>query len=167
MVCKEHVWLCACACTKHTSIRRVLSSVFKLGLSCVISKCLTICRRSLPPQRDSDSMAVANSQPCVCTMSEICHGLCLYLGTALCVILLTCVGHCLEWVCSFCVGVSQPKSTKIYFVKSVTIIICSALFLASFLYLKIIYITDLWVPIFCGSAKIVWHLHKLNGRMYY
>lgn len=40
-------------------------SVFKWGPSCVISKRLTICRRSLLPHRDLDSMAVANIQPAV------------------------------------------------------------------------------------------------------
>lgn len=43
----------------------MLPSVFKLGLSCVISKGLTICRRAVQPQRDLDSTAVANSQPTV------------------------------------------------------------------------------------------------------
>lgn len=63
----QHMWgsALACACTEHTRIRTVLSSVFKLGLSCVISKCLTICGRFLHPPRDLDSMAAANSQPTV------------------------------------------------------------------------------------------------------
>lgn len=37
----------ACACTEHTRICTILLSVFKWGPSCVISECLTICRRSL------------------------------------------------------------------------------------------------------------------------
>lgn len=55
----------ACACAQYTRICTVLSSAFKLGVSCIILECLTICRHSRHPQRDLDSMAVANSQPAV------------------------------------------------------------------------------------------------------
>lgn len=55
----------ACAYTEHTRICTILLSVFKLGPPCVISEGLTICRRSLLPHRDLDSMAVANIQPAV------------------------------------------------------------------------------------------------------
>lgn len=109
LVCTAHV-ICgsmfACACTEQTRICTILSSIFKLGLYCVNSKCLTICRRSLHPRRDLDSMAVANTAHSVCTgtQSEICHGLCLYLGTASCLTLLMSVGLSWEWACSFCGG---------------------------------------------------------------
>lgn len=77
LVCAARMAPCLYACSEHTGIRTILSSVFKLGLACVISEYLTICRHSRRPDRDLDSTAAAKSAHCVCagTQSEICNGL--------------------------------------------------------------------------------------------
>ena len=109
LVCAARVWLIACMCTEHTRICTIPSSVFKLGLSGVISEYLTICLCSLRPQRDLDSMVVANSRPAVFAQeqSEVCHGLCLYEGQC------TCVSPCIYVWVSVWDG-SSPSVGKFY-----------------------------------------------------
>lgn len=49
--CLYSKWLYVCTCMyrAHKDMHIILSSVFKLGLSCVISKYLTICGHFSPP----------------------------------------------------------------------------------------------------------------------